>query len=81
MVDNAALVLVVGARIGQSPSFSAAAGSQSGTTVILEAMAMGKPIVCSRTRGLVDGFQDGVTGIDVPAGDPVALREAGCCRC
>jgi glycosyltransferase involved in cell wall biosynthesis len=53
-----------------------ASGSESGTTVILEAMAMGKPVICSRTRGQVDVIQDGVTGIYVPVGDPIALREA-----
>ncbi len=50
--------------------------SDNGVTVILEAMAMGKPVVCSQTRGQVDIIQDGVTGIYVPVGDPVALRGA-----
>jgi glycosyltransferase involved in cell wall biosynthesis len=50
--------------------------SDNGVTVILEAMAMGKPVICSRTRGQVDVIQDGVTGIYVPVGDSVALREA-----
>ena len=50
--------------------------SDNGVTVILEAMAMGKPVVCSRTHGQVDVVQDGVTGIYVPVGDPAALREA-----
>jgi glycosyltransferase involved in cell wall biosynthesis len=50
--------------------------SDNGVTVILEAMAMGKPVICSRTRGQVDVIQDGVTGIYVPVGDPVALRSA-----
>jgi glycosyltransferase involved in cell wall biosynthesis len=50
--------------------------SDNGVTVILEAMAMGKAVVCSRTRGQVDVIQDGVTGVYVPVGDPVALREA-----
>ena len=50
--------------------------SDNGVTVILEAMAMGKPVVCSRTHGQVDVIQDGVTGIYVPVGDPLALREA-----
>jgi glycosyltransferase involved in cell wall biosynthesis len=50
--------------------------SDNGVTVILEAMAMGKPVICSRTQGQVDVIQDGVTGIYVPVGDPVALREA-----
>ena len=50
--------------------------SDNGVTVILEAMAMGKPVICSRTRGQVDVIQDGVTGIYVPVGHPTALREA-----
>jgi glycosyltransferase involved in cell wall biosynthesis len=50
--------------------------SDNGVTVILEAMAMGKPVICSRTRGQVDVIQDGVTGIYVPTGEPAALRTA-----
>jgi len=50
--------------------------SDNGVTVILEAMAMGKAVICTRTAGQVDVIEDGVTGILVPAGDPVALRAA-----
>jgi len=50
--------------------------SDNGVTVILEAMAMGKPVICSRTRGQVDVVQDGVTGLYVPVGDAGALRAA-----
>lgn len=50
--------------------------SDNGLTTILEAMAMGKPVICSRTEGQIDVIEDGVTGIFVPPGDPVALREA-----
>jgi len=50
--------------------------SDNGVTVLLEAMAMGKAIICSRTRGQVDVIQDGVTGIYVPVGDPGALQQA-----
>ena len=53
-----------------------ASDSDNGVTVILEAMAMGKPVICSRTRGQVDVIEDGVTGILVPVGDPLALKEA-----
>jgi glycosyltransferase involved in cell wall biosynthesis len=53
-----------------------ASDTDNGITVILEAMAMGKPVICSRTRGQVDVIQDGVTGLFVPVGDPIALREA-----
>lgn len=50
--------------------------SDNGLTALLESMAMGKPVICSRTDGQVDVIQDGVTGILVPQGDPQAMREA-----
>ncbi len=50
--------------------------SDNGLTVILEAMAMGKAVIASRTVGQVDAIEDGVTGILVPPGDPAALRAA-----
>ena len=53
-----------------------ASDTDNGVTVILEAMAMGKPVICSRTQGQVDVIQEGVTGLFVPVGDPVALRKA-----
>ncbi len=53
-----------------------ASDTDNGVTVILEAMAMGKAVICSRTRGQVDVIEDGVTGMFVPVGDPNALRTA-----
>jgi glycosyltransferase involved in cell wall biosynthesis len=50
--------------------------TDNGVTVILEAMAMGKPVICSRTRGQVDVIEEGVTGHYVPVGDAAALRTA-----
>ncbi len=50
--------------------------SDNGLTVILEAMAMGKAVICSRTAGQRDVIRDGVTGLFVPQGDPGALRDA-----
>jgi glycosyltransferase involved in cell wall biosynthesis len=50
--------------------------TDNGITVILEAMAMGKAVICSRTRGQVDVIRDGITGLLVPVGDPMALRDA-----
>jgi glycosyltransferase involved in cell wall biosynthesis len=50
--------------------------TDNGVSVIVQAMAMGKPVICSRTRGQVDVIQDGITGIFVPPEDPIALREA-----
>lgn len=53
-----------------------ASDSDNGVTVILEAMAMGRAVVCSRTRGQVDVVKDGETGLYIPVGDPQALRAA-----
>lgn len=50
--------------------------TDNGLTVILESMAMGKPVICSKVEGQVDLIQDGVTGIYVKQGDPEALKEA-----
>ena len=49
---------------------------QAGVTTILEAMAMAKPVVCSRTKGQTDVVIDGETGVYVLPGDPAALRAA-----
>jgi len=49
---------------------------QAGITTILEAMAMGKAVIASRTKGQRDVIQDGVNGIYVPPGDVQALRRA-----
>jgi glycosyltransferase involved in cell wall biosynthesis len=47
---------------------------QAGVTTILEAMAMGKAVICSRTKGQTDVIVDGVTGVYVPPHDVEALR-------
>jgi glycosyltransferase involved in cell wall biosynthesis len=49
---------------------------QAGVTTILEAMAMGKAVVCSRTQGQTDVVVDGVNGLYVEPGDVVELRSA-----
>ena len=50
--------------------------TDNGTTSILEAMAMGKAVICSRVKGQTDVIREGVTGLFVPPGDARALREA-----
>ena len=50
--------------------------SDCGVTSITEAMAMGKAVILSRTRGQVDIVRDGEHGIYVEPGDPAALRAA-----
>jgi glycosyltransferase involved in cell wall biosynthesis len=49
---------------------------QAGVTTLLEAMAMGRAVICSRTRGQTDVVADGVTGVYVPPGDSAAMRSA-----
>ena len=49
---------------------------QAGITTILEAMAMGKAVICTRTRGQLDVIVDGTTGVYVQPGDAAALRTA-----
>jgi glycosyltransferase involved in cell wall biosynthesis len=49
---------------------------QAGVTAILEAMAMGKAVICTRTPGQTDVIVEGQTGLYVPAGDGDTLRTA-----
>jgi L-malate glycosyltransferase len=44
--------------------------------VLLESMAAGAPVVATRVGGTPEAVQDGVTGLLVPPGDPVALARA-----
>jgi glycogen(starch) synthase len=44
--------------------------------VLLEAMACGTPVVATRTGGVPEIVEDGVTGILVPSQDPVRLGDA-----
>lgn len=50
--------------------------TDNGVTAIEESMAMGKAVICTRTRGQVDIIQENISGIFVPPYDPQALREA-----
>ena len=43
---------------------------------LIEAMALGKPIVASAVPGILDMVEDGVTASLVPPGDPKALAAA-----
>ena len=49
---------------------------QAGITTILEAMSMGKALVCTRTTGQTDAIIDGETGVYVPPADIERLRVA-----
>ena len=43
---------------------------------IIEAMALGKPVVASRIGGMLEIVRDGETGLLVPPGDSDALAQA-----
>jgi glycosyltransferase involved in cell wall biosynthesis len=47
-----------------------------GSTVLLEAMAMGKAVVCTRVKGQRDLLQDGKTGLFVPVKDVEGWKKA-----
>ena len=49
---------------------------QAGITTVLEAMAMGKAVVVTATRGQSGVVRDGITGITVPPGDAAELGDA-----
>jgi glycosyltransferase involved in cell wall biosynthesis len=49
---------------------------QAGVTTILEAMAMSRAVVCSKTSGQTDVIVHGETGLYVDPGDVTALRNA-----
>ena len=51
-------------------------GGESFGMVLTEAFASGTPVVASDIAGYRDVVNDGVDGVLVPAGDPVALGEA-----
>jgi glycosyltransferase involved in cell wall biosynthesis len=50
--------------------------TDNGITTLLEAMASGKAVICTRTEGQKDIVQDGVNGVLVPPFDPKAMRAA-----
>lgn len=49
---------------------------QTGVTAILEAMAMGKAVICTRTPGQTDVIVEGENGLYVEPGDPNSMRSA-----
>jgi glycosyltransferase involved in cell wall biosynthesis len=50
--------------------------SDNGITTILEAFAMGKPVIATETAGQVDVLKPGINCIQVPPFDATALRAA-----
>jgi glycosyltransferase involved in cell wall biosynthesis len=69
--------LVAGATVFAAPCIVAADGDRDGLpTVLLEAMAIGTPVVSTPVTGIPEIVVDGVTGLLVPEGDPYALATA-----
>jgi glycosyltransferase involved in cell wall biosynthesis len=50
--------------------------TDNGTTSIIEAMAVGKAVICTKVDGQRDVIRDRENGLFVPPQDPRALREA-----
>jgi glycosyltransferase involved in cell wall biosynthesis len=48
----------------------------AGVNTLVEAMAMGKAVIVTRTRGQVDLVREGEQGLYVPPGDAAAMRAA-----
>jgi glycosyltransferase involved in cell wall biosynthesis len=44
--------------------------------VVIESMAMGKPVIATRLGGSLEQIEDGVTGLLVTPDDPAALAQA-----
>jgi glycosyltransferase involved in cell wall biosynthesis len=63
--------LIRGFEIFVFPSYLEGLG-----TSVLDAMALGKPVVATHAGGIPESVQDGVTGLLVPPRDPGALAQA-----
>jgi len=62
---------ITAARVMVLPSFA-----ENLPVVIMEAMALGRPVISTYVAGIPELLQPGVTGWLVPAGDEIALAEA-----
>jgi glycosyltransferase involved in cell wall biosynthesis len=66
--------LYAGARVVATPMMPT--DNPGGISSLLEAMAMGRPVVASETGTSREVLTDGETGLLVPPHDPAALRTA-----
>lgn len=72
-----ALEIVAGADVFVMPSVELADGRRDGIPVaLMEAMAIGVPVIASNVSGIPELVQDGKTGVLVPPADPEAIARA-----
>jgi phosphatidylinositol alpha-1,6-mannosyltransferase len=60
----------------QCEAFVLPSGKEGFGIVFLEAMYFGAPVIAAREKGAIDVVRDGDTGIAVPFGDTIAIKEA-----
>jgi glycosyltransferase involved in cell wall biosynthesis len=75
-VEFAGFVPDVRQRLAQADVLVMPSLSEGLGVAVLEAMAMGKPVVASNTGGLPEAVADGETGLLVPPGNAEALAGA-----
>ena len=64
------------AQMGRADVFALASGYEGLPHVVLEALAMGRPVVAAAAGGTPEVVEEGLSGLLVPYGDPFSLAQA-----